>query len=80
MSLITNDTKYSEIREGDTMPNGDTVVGVQTLAEYQTTVVKLTTQADEFASPVTYGGVDANETYGQSLARAQFMSNLTDHS
>lgn len=61
MTLITNDTRYGDIRVGDTLPNGEGVTEVLRMP----LELRITTDSGEY-----YGGGN-RETYGESTTKRE---------
>lgn len=81
---VTNDTVFADIKPGDIMPDGKTVVKAEISAPGSDgrQVVALAVQDENVHGAFVrdLAAEWAHETWGEAVARAEHMRSLVDHS
>lgn len=88
MATITEATTWGEMKPGDVFPNGKHIVSEVIPGVSTTNGEPIVTVNFMYPSPhdtdkmigSSYGSNWADETWGDAVARSEFMHNLTDHS
>ena len=79
MAKVQDSTQYRNINVGDDMPDGSKVVRVsRSYPGGRDSTTRLTTSNGN--REVVYGAESGSDTYGDSVARANAMHELEDHS